>query len=83
MLRKKIYQIELDDDNFNLMNKCMNAYIKQRNNARERQRFDSTKPQKRASLPIEFHYDILKEFDIFETRVRSKPLDINLDMEKN
>jgi len=67
-----IYQLEMDQDNFQMMKKCMESYITQRLKSRDRQRTEGSKKQVRALEPIRFDYKIISEYEIVESRIRTR-----------
>jgi hypothetical protein len=64
---KKFIQVEMDETNYQMMIKCMDAYIKTRNKARDRQRTDDTRKQLRAMEEIQFNFKKIKEYDMVQT----------------
>jgi hypothetical protein len=64
---KKFIQVEMDETNYQMMIKCMDAYIKTRNKARDRQRTDDTRKQLRAMEEIKFNFKKIKEYDMVQT----------------
>jgi hypothetical protein len=72
--KSKYYQLEMNEHNYEMMLRCMDAYVKTRNRARERQRHDTTKKQVRAIEDIKFEFKMLKEFERLEqTRISDIP----------
>jgi len=64
---KKFIQIEMDENNYQMMMKCMSAYIQTRNKARDRQRTDNTRKQLRAMDEIKFVFKKIKEYEMVQT----------------
>jgi hypothetical protein len=62
--RTKFYQIEMDEDNYEMMKKVMSSYIATRNKSRSKQRTEDTKKQLRASDEIKFEYKDIKSYEM-------------------
>jgi hypothetical protein len=62
--RIKFYQIEMDQENYELMKKVMRSYVDTRNKARLKQRTDDTRKQGRAMDDIKFHYKDIKSYEM-------------------